>query len=261
MSNGICHLSVVPIRQNPDLVSEMTSQMIFGDTYAVLEDGDDLFQRIRTHYDGYEGWIDKRQGIPATGEETAEWNQDRPWMAAASAMAVGEEGRVVWIPRGSQLGRFSKDWFVLGGQRYEWKGIAVQPCETISESEFVSYALAYEHAPYLWGGRSPWGIDCSGLAQMVYKIFGVKLPRDSSSQIRCGEPVEHLGDTRTGDLLFFHSARDGSSHVGIKLRGGVLHSSASVRLDKVNENGVEHMETGKLTHKLKAIRRVAEVEM
>ncbi|HNC29596.1 MAG TPA: C40 family peptidase, partial [Cyclobacteriaceae bacterium] len=114
----------------------------------------------------------------------------------------------------------------------------------------------YLNAPYLWGGKSPFGIDCSGFVQMVFKINGYKLQRDSAQQAKQGKNVS-FQDMLPGDLMFFKNKENQIVHVGIFMGDEkIIHASGKVRIDHVNEEGILHMESRVYTHSFSLARRI-----
>lgn len=260
MKFGYCALSCIPVRKTPDLVSEMISQVLFAESFEVLET-QSRYLRVRLAYDNYEGWIDSRQ-VTALSDRDFEWLQDDGHHAiAADPMCAASNGkRSLSLVRGTRLPGYGDGKFVLPDETWWCRG-AVHQKPHLDLEDFQETVGAYEHTPYLWGGRSSYGIDCSGLVQMAYGAFGVKLPRDSSQQRECGQAIEALFDTKPGDLAFFGSSLDGSSHVGIVMPDQrIMHASASVRLDPLHSDGIHHAETDELTHVFKCYRRVVDFD-
>ncbi len=238
-------------------LSEKTHQIIFGETCQILEPGP-VFCRARSAFEGYEGWIDSRQFRPlATVPPTAEIGS--VIIDEIAAPVVSSE-RTLWLPLGALLPHYAAGTFSLGDEKFHYPGPVHRIRPAQDASELTTYALRYLHAPYYWGARTPWGIDCSGLVQMVFRAFGIVMQRDCSQQHRQGQAVASLADSQPGDLVFFSSQRNpgpGIDHVGILLpEGKVLHASGSVRLDPVNETGIHHHRTGEHTHTLVEIRRI-----
>ena len=120
----------------------------------------------------------------------------------------------------------------------------------------IKIAFQYINAPYLWGGKTPLGIDCSGFTQMVYKLSGVAIPRDASEQAKVGTIIQNLNDAEIGDLAFFNNDAGRITHTGIILDNGyIIHAHGKVRVDKINENGIFNLDSEEYTHKLRMIRR------
>ncbi|MFT4546598.1 MAG: hypothetical protein ACI8XO_004459 [Verrucomicrobiales bacterium] len=247
MEPAICTLASIPLRREPDLLSEMTSQLLFGEPYLILEDRSP-FQRIRSAHDGYEGWITARQGEPITAEIFQSLMEDPPpiLLDLAAAAQLGEQK--LHLLRGSYLPD------EINGRQLRCDGTSIAPQHhELSIENLEQLAGDYLHAPYLWGGRSPFGIDCSGFTQMIFKFFNLPLPRDSRQQGKVGKPILRFEDARPGDLAFFFEK---TSHVGLITQEGILHASGFVRHDQLDEIGIRDRDTDECTHELTCIRRV-----
>lgn len=124
------------------------------------------------------------------------------------------------------------------------------------ETEVSRLALSYKDTPYLWGGRSQWGIDCSGFSQLIYSCFDLSLPRDAYQQAEMGQTVDFVSEIRVGDLAFFDNAEGRITHVGIMLdRDTIIHASAKVRVDRMDTEGIFNAEQNRYTHKLRIVKR------
>jgi cell wall-associated NlpC family hydrolase len=248
MRHAICTLASVPLRRHADLISEMTSQLLFGDHYEILEE-ESGFQNIRVAHDGYQGWITSRQGETISAETFQSLSTAPPRVLLDLAAPAELGDQALHLVRGSHLPT------EINGRKLVCNGATLdQKQHPFSVERFEQISSGYLNAPYLWGGRSPFGIDCSGFTQMVFKLFDIALPRDSQDQAKMGEPVDSLGDARPGDLAFFFET---SSHVGLITGDGILHASSYVRNDELGEDGIRDRHSGELTHELSCIRRVA----
>ncbi len=235
----LCCLASAPLRSQPNHRSEMASQLLYGETCTVLERGP-RFTRVRTHFDDYEGWVDARQ---FEGVETAAEAGLGGTMADDLGGGIYHSGRRVLLPLGALVR----------------KGATRVVVAASSGAELVAYARRYLDAPYLWGGRTQWGIDCSGLVQMTFRAFGQRLPRDCAQQIRCGQRIANLADAVVGDVVFGSDLRGDPTvdHVGlISAPGQILHACALVREDPLDEAGIWNRQTGELSHRLLEIRRM-----
>jgi gamma-D-glutamyl-L-lysine dipeptidyl-peptidase len=121
----------------------------------------------------------------------------------------------------------------------------------------VCLANRYLHAPYLWGGRSPFGIDAAGLVQMVYKMAGIQLLREPMHQVTHGRPIDFTEQCQAGDLAFFDNGKGDINHVGIVLPGcNLIHASGKVRIDKLDHFGIFNKEINRYTHQLRIVKRL-----
>lgn len=253
---AVCRLAVVPVRRFADMVSEMTSQVRFGEGVEVWEENRGMWQ-IRQEHDGYEGWVDARQFTapqpepsPAASVLTAEiagWAErqgdDRP------------ERRL--LPLGTPLPGYAGGRFWIGIESWLWTGVIHRIPAVPRWDHLLTAAEPLQQAPYFWGGRTLWGIDCSGLVQALLGHQGVRISRDCITQVEEGEAVPGLAAARPGDLAFFDGTRDGGRHVGLVLGDGrVLHASGFVRTDRLTDRGIVVEETGYLSHYLRSLRRV-----
>lgn len=236
MSNPLivrCSLSVIPMRREPSDKSEMVNQMLYGENGEVLEQNEKWYL-IRLAHDGYEGWVDKKQLSIATTIETK---------------GVTTE---TWLP-GSHHQRL----FISPGS------FASASPSTLSLADLPQLSLQFIGTPYLWGGRSIWGIDCSGFTQLVYRMVGIALPRDAYQQAEIGQAISFVEETVAGDLAFFDNDEGRIVHVGMVYekkegRTFIVHASGEVRIDVLDHQGIFNEEIGAYTHKLRIIRRVKE---
>jgi cell wall-associated NlpC family hydrolase len=253
MPFAVCRLSVVPVRLHADLVSEMTTQVRGGEGVEILEDRSPWW-RIRLLADGYEGWVHSRQftaAIDVAPVAPAVFTDD------LCGEAIREDARII-LPLGAPLAGFQNGKFLLGNDQWTWSGkTRTAPAGPPDKAELLAYARRFLNAPYHWGGRTAFGIDCSGFVQSVFSAFGVQLLRDSKQQATEGAPVAGLGAAVPGDLLFFGSPELGIYHVGLLLPcSEIIHASTMVRIDDMFADGIRNRETGQVTHNLEAIRRV-----
>jgi cell wall-associated NlpC family hydrolase len=160
------------------------------------------------------------------------------------------------IPAGSSLPSFEEGKGKLGEQAYLFSEPYITRDQQVPGEELVKKLTApWLHAPYLWGGRCPLGVDCSGFVQVIFKQMGIDLPRDAWQQAQEGKAVKKFSEARTGDLAFFDNKED-IVHVGILLGNGqIIHSSGRVRIDNIDKKGIINVATGKRMLRLKAIRR------
>jgi len=259
MNKGIATRAYIPLRKEPAHQSEMISQLLFGETYDIIESGSRSWTRIRNHFDGYEGWtcsgtenlLDGKAADTIRELKTIISNRK---FTTLSAVSSGEQ---VVVSAGSPLYTDPVDASrVFAGQWFE----TAHPLESLSGpvSERLDFlAGQFLNCPYIWGGKSAFGTDCSGLVQTIFRILGHRISRDTSVQHKEGATLNMLEKTFPGDLVFFDDEQGKIAHVGILLdTEHVLHSSGYVRVDPIDSRGIYNKYTGSCSHKLRLIKRI-----
>lgn len=254
---GICRLSVVPVRSSASDKSEMVTQLLFGDHYSVIQFSEgNKWLKVQISYDGYEGWIDKKQHTQISDEHFEQINLSEYKISTGLMATVLYNRRYVPILIGSILPIHTQELFRLE-ERLAFNGESKSLFQKRDYAFLKTIAYKYLDAPYLWGGKTPFGIDCSGFVQQVYKICGIKLARDASQQVLQGKEVGGIGTSKPGDLAFFSNADNKVTHVGIILENNyIMHASGKVRLDWLDENGILIEEFRQYSHQLHSLRRV-----
>lgn len=254
---GICRLSVVAIRENPSDKSQMVSQLLFGDHYEILERSEDeKWFKIKVHFDQYEGWIDAKQNHFITSEYFDQINNSDYKICTDLSANIFFSGHYIHVLIGSILPISTNELFRMEEQ-LAFNGNAKSLNQKRDFSFLRDTAKKYLMAPYLWGGKTPYGIDCSGFTQQMFKIAGYRLKRDSPQQYKQGKKVESLSKTQPGDLAFFGEGEDKITHVGMILEDQrIIHSSGHVRIDNLNESGIFSVSESKLTHELVGFKRI-----
>lgn len=254
---GVCRLSVIAIRKEPADVSEQVTQLLFGDHYEVIDrTKDKKWLHIRINFDQYTGWLDAKQHQPITREyyEHINYAEFKITMDVTASLLYNKSPLMILL--GSIIPISSAELFKMEEQ-FAFNGEAKNLGQK-REFDFIrNISRKYLNAPYLWGGKSPFGIDCSGFTQMVFKIAGYKLLRDASQQATQGKPVKELAEAMPGDLAFFQNADGKITHTGILLGDDkIIHASGKVRIDHINEEGILNLDTRIYTHSLAYVRRI-----
>jgi len=254
MNYTVCCVPVSPLRATPSHTSEMVSQQLFGEKSVVILQEKDAWVRIRQKYDGYEGWCQRSHLAEIEEEQFTRLDTD---LTAGWVNEVEYNGHVMQVPLGSLLSSFRNGKAFWRKNTVHFKGEIWNPAEIIISKKLVrQVAYQYLNTSYLWGGKSVFGIDCSGLTQMVYKFLNVALPRDAWQQAEQGSVVNFLQEAACGDLAFFDNDEGRIVHVGILLSElEILHASGKVRIDKIDSQGILNLETNLRSHRLRIIKR------
>jgi hypothetical protein len=256
MEHVICPLSIVPVRKDPSDRSEMVTQWLFGETAEVLEKGM-KWSRLRFDHDGYEGWVDNKQVAACT---TPNYDPDLRVIDQSTIADLGE--RQVLMPYGGVVPFYDEGTILWQDHRIPVQAVTNHRPDLERADLMEFYLHPFLGAPYLWGGRTPSGVDCSGLTQMLFILMGIYLPRDASQQAEEGDAVELLDLSEPGDLAFFENAEGAIIHVGVILTRSeegdlrIAHASGRVRIDKLDHQGIFNAEDGNYSHKLRLVRRV-----
>jgi gamma-D-glutamyl-L-lysine dipeptidyl-peptidase len=256
--NAICPLAQVPVRLEPSDRSEMITQILFGETFSILEEKGNWLL-IRLHLDNYEGWIDRKQSMMVTDDFIGRITQSTMHLVAEKTATCynKDDSTYFLLGRGCHLPLAAINTFHLGSKTYTTTNKIKAIPKKFNPAKVAGIAMDYINTPYLWGGRSIMGIDCSGLVQTVYHICGLDLPRDSAQQAAYGEPVDFIDEAVPGDLAFFDNPAGEIIHVGIIVGPGkVIHASGRVKIDKIDHNGIFNSDEGIYSHSLRIIKRL-----
>lgn len=254
-SFGICRLATVPMRHKGADSAEMISQLLYGEHYSVLEESENKkWIRVRNAFDDYEGWIDKKQHTQISKAFFDEVNNSDYQISTDLFSEIEYNGQSQFISIGAVLPILSSSLF-NDQEKVSLKGGAKPMQLKLKRAEILRFASALMNTPYYWGGRSSFGIDCSGFTQLLYRLAAYKLPRDSSQQILAGEQIS-LSEALPGDLAFFNNQEGRMNHVGLLYAADkIIHASGKVRLDKIDSNGIFNDEQKSYTHHLFMVKR------
>lgn len=258
MKHGIIVVPAAPVRKKAHHKYEMVNQLLFGEKVTILDVKHGEWFKVKSLYDGYKGWITWHM-LQETEKETAE--AKAPALAGNLLNRIEVNGSSMHIPMGSFLWQPEKGTGTAGSSAYVYKGkLAPQLTDPQERKKAIEhYAKEWLNAPYLWGGKTILGVDCSGFAQTIFKMAGIALQRDAWQQAQSGTLIKHLQDAQPGDLAFFDDKEE-IVHVGILLGPDkLIHSSGKVRIDPIDKKGIIHTDTGKRTHRLKLIKRMPQL--
>ncbi|MBW2960716.1 C40 family peptidase [Mesonia aestuariivivens] len=249
MHYGICQLNIVPVRLEPTDTSEMVSQLLFGEHFKVLEKRK-KWSKIRIAFDAYEGWIDNKQYLDLQKKDylILESSAEELSIDLIDFAINTKTKSLIPISLGSKLNFLNNLNLEFEGQKI----VGLQP-----KSHLLETAYLYLNTPYLWGGKSPFGIDCSGFTQMVYRLNGYRLFRDASQQAKQGEALSFIEESEPGDLAFFDNEEGNIIHVGIIMKDNyIIHAHGEVRIDRIDHSGIFNVDTNQYSHNLRVIKKV-----
>jgi hypothetical protein len=256
---GISIHTLIAVRSNPSERAELVTQLLFGETFSIEEVTGNWVRIINTS-DNYEGWVDRKLVTHLTEDEYNNWNINHLHTLSLPFATMIDHGTNTLKPvlAGSRLPiTDAHRSFSIAGSNYTYS--SPFEIEKNGDDPMISIAKKFLNAPYLWGGKSILGIDCSGFVQIVYSIFGINLPRDASKQIALGKPINFTNEAKPGDLAFFDNEIGDIIHVGILLNSHeIIHASGFVRIDPIDHQGIFNQQTNNYSHKLRIIKRITD---
>ena len=256
MQYGICIQAAVPVREHPSDKSQMVNQLLFGDTF-LIKDFQNGWVLTNTTDDNYEGWVDKKQILEVSQEWYNKVNTSDNYYVTDLCSIVKNGSGSIPVVFGSRLPLLNKNKFFIENNEYGFYGNYEKQENSATGEKIIATAKKYLNSPYLWGGRSPFGIDCSGFTQIVFKINGIFLPRDASQQVEKGFEVSFIEESRTGDLAFFGDEEGSITHVGIIAgKNKIIHASGCVKTDSIDHHGIFDENTKEYSHNLRIIKRL-----
>lgn len=232
MSKLYCKVPILPIRISTEETSEMISQMLYGETCIAMEvEGD--YTKIQMDFDGVSGWV------LSISLEKDYANNERQVLDQNFVNIVTKQGKML-VSLGSQIQSYSSE-----------------SRRAVNADYIIELAEKFLNTPYLYGGRSLFGVDASALAQLVYKAAGISLPRFPIEQSQIGQTLDFVEESIGGELAFFDDEEGNINHIGVMLNNSeILHCYGKVRKDAIDSIGIFNTELNKHTHKLRFIKRI-----
>ena len=250
---AICNLAIIPLRAEPSDRSEIVSQVLFGEHFVILET-QNQWSKVKLQFDDYVGWVDSKQYQVISQKSYENLSKDAIILNADLVEYVSNTNNVfIPISLGASLSFLNNS--DINKDNFEFEGTKITGIKP--KSNIIPTAFTYLNAPYLWGGKTPFGIDCSGFTQMVYKLNGYKLLRDASQQATQGEALSFIEESEPGDLAFFDNEEGTIIHVGIIMENNyIIHASGKVRIDRLDHLGIYNADTNRHTHRLRVIKKI-----
>ncbi len=256
---GIVKLGAVAGKAEASHKSELVTQLLFGETFKIIEVKNEWY-KVENTADGYVCWILRGEFIELTEAEFAEDASHKLYLTFDPVSRLKLKGHEsIYVPCSSILPNFDPETNhgTIGDKQYSFDGNIVPFKQKPSAEKVLVKANKMLNAPYLWGGKTLMGIDCSGLVQSVFKACGLQLPRDASQQAQVGETINKIEDAHAGDLAFFSNPEGKITHVGILMGNGkIIHASGKVKVCQIDDKGIFDGELNDYSHKLSVIKRV-----
>ena len=257
MDYAIVSVPAAPVRRKARHQNEMVSQLLFGETVKVIKTKGSLWVKVRSLHDGYEGWMTNTM-LKETDEKSAKAKSEYAGADLLNTILIND--KKMHIPFGSSLPYFSDGQGKLNDIDYSFAGNYIRRSEMHPGADRVQQLTSpWLNAPYMWGGRTILGVDCSGFAQTIYKVMGLRIARDAHEQALQGRVVGFLQEAEPGDLAFFDDEEGKIVHVGILLNDHeIVHAAGGtgkVQIDKIDNEGIVRSDTGARTHRLRVIKR------
>ncbi|MDR1653593.1 MAG: C40 family peptidase [Prevotellaceae bacterium] len=253
----IVTIPLVPLRAVPAEAGEMTSQLLFGQIAEILETKD-KWCKIKNVSDGYQGFADRKTLTVLTENDLEFQKTLKPVKISVPTSTIrNAQKQPVILTFGSTLWLNRENICLINREKYTYDAAHTVDFASATADEILGNAKKFINAPYLWGGKSMFGVDCSGLVQLVFANTGILLPRDAAQQAAAGARIASIAAARQGDLAFCENKDGKIVHVGILLNNReIIHASGCVKIESIDSKGIISLQTGEYTHKLSIIKRI-----
>lgn len=257
MKIGICELAYIPMRVGLSHKTEMISQLLFGELFEILIARND-WVKIRLLHDDYEGWVEESV-ITVVEEDSLVKEHFLDYIVCSESIVIRMNNENICIPSGSKIPASTNihGHFTISNRKYTVPANLNNNQSSDLRKTIIESALSMLNTPYLWGGRTSWGTDCSGFSQFLYSIAGIQIPRDASQQVNKGKTLSFISEAQPGDLAFFDNEEGIITHVGIIFdHGKIIHASGKIKIDTIDHQGIYNKTLKKYTHNLRVIKSV-----
>jgi hypothetical protein len=255
MKIAICHVAQSNVMSEASHKSKLETQVLFGEAVTILETKNN-WARIQAHWDNYEGWVLHTQFTEVENLPATEFMQE----PIPGQMRLANH--IIYLPAGASLPNLKNHDLLIGHLPFQLLSNAVKMQTSFTQENILPIVLSYMHVPYVWGGRTHAGIDCSGISAMLYKYFNIPLKHEATWQSQQGQVLDFLQNAKCGDLAFFDDEDGNITHVGILLNESeIIHATESaggVTIDDIDNAGIVSRLTGKRTHRLRVVKRIVE---
>ena len=252
-----CAVATAPLRAEPEHKAEMVSQLLFGEEVKQITLQDNWI-KVKCLNDNYEGWVEKNSMIPFE-EQSIDKKFKKHIASKLSSLINSQNAVIVSLLPGSEIYLDSENNALFNNHLCLFSGntLSINDSKTIfNKTNLVSDAFQFLNTPYLWGGKSLFGADCSGFTQTIFKINGINIPKDANQQAELGKIIE-FNKAEKGDVAFFKNNSGRVTHVGICLDNRmIIHCSIQVKIEKLDESGIWNEDQKKYSHQLAFIKRI-----
>ena len=239
MDYGIIDLNIVPVRKKNNAKSEMINQLFFGESITIIKTKE-KWSFIISNIDNYQGWI-RNLHFKLIKKNEYKILSENDSLFSKSEIIIKNDACEITIPTGSLLSSV--------------KFLNYYYTNEVASKSLLETIKSFINSPYLWGGKTKYGVDCSGLIQTIFKTLNIILPRDAKEQSDVGVEIEE--GYKLGDLAFFGKNLNNITHVGIFVDNEtVVHAYGRVRMDKINNEGIYNNEEKRVTHFLQKVNRI-----